>query len=186
MPGFTIGRLEYYPITMADPMNPEFTSQNPIVAAAEKIRARRTIDAAADGGGETRRRFDDAESGLRAFSKSLADGIVRINAIIGERNGLKLVRLEKPFRLRIRFEERRIALDLDEMHQLIRIAGEGFDGEYQFVPNADVPALINVSIVSTEAGYGDALTASSLLKTIAQDAELPRPSHLDRSGPIVL
>jgi hypothetical protein len=171
---------------MADPMKPEFTAQNPIVAAAEKIRARRTIDTAADGDGEARREFDDAESGLRAFAKSLADGMVRINAIVGERDGLKLVRLEKPLRLRIRFKEKRIALDLDEMHQLVRIAGQGFDGEYQFVPNADVPALINVSIVSTESGYGDALTASSLLKRIAQDAELPRPSHLDRQGPIVL
>jgi len=170
---------------MADPMKPEFTAQNPIVAAAEKIRARRTIDAAADGA-EARREFDDAESGLRAFAKSTADGIVRINAIIGERDGIRLVSLEKPLRLRIRFKDKRIALDLDEMHQLVKIAGQGFDGEYQFVPNADVPALINVSIVSTEAGYGDAVTASSLLKSIAQDAELPRPSHLDRQGPIVL
>lgn len=171
---------------MADPMKPEFTAQNPIVAAAEKIRARRTIAAAADGVGETRRAFDDAESGLRAFAKSAADGIVRINAIIGERDGIKLVCLEKPLRLRIRFKEKRIALDLDDVHQLVRIAGQGFDGEYQFVPDAAVPALINVSIVSTEAGYGDALTASSLLKSISQDAELPRPSHLDRQGPIVL
>jgi len=171
---------------MADPMKPEFTAQNPIVAAAEKIRARRTIDAAADGGGEARTAFDDAESGLRAFSKSLADGIVRINAIVGERDGIRQVVLERPLRLRIRFKDKRIALDLDEMHQLVRIAGQGFDGEYQFVPNADVPALIDVSIVSTEAGYGDAVTASALLKSIAQEAELPRPSHLDRQGPIVL
>ncbi len=171
---------------MADPMKPEFTAQNPIVAAAERIRARRTIEAAADGESGARRDFDDAESGLRAFATSLADGIVRINAIVGERNGIRLIRLEKPFRLRIRFGEKRISLDLDDVHQLVRIGGEGFDGEYQFVPSAAVPALINVSIVSTEAGYGEALTASSLLKKIAQDAELPRPSHLDRSGPIVL
>jgi len=171
---------------MVDPMKPEFTAQNPIVAAAEKIRARRIVEAAADGGGEARRDFDDAESGLRAFAKSTADGIVRINAIIGERDGIRLVSLEKPLRLRIRFKDKRIALDLDEMHQLVKVAGQGFDGEYQFVPNADVPALINVSIVSTEAGYGDAVTASSLLKSIAQEAELPRPSHLDRQGPIVL
>lgn len=166
-------------------MKPEFTAQNPIVAAAEKIRARRAVEAAADGE-EPRRDFDDAESGLRAFAKSLADGIVRINAIVGERDGIRLVRLEKPLRLRVRFRDKRVALDLDDVHQLIRVAGEGFDGEYQFVPNAAVPALMNVSIVSTEAGYGDALTASSLLKTVARDAELPRPSHLDRSGPIVL
>jgi len=101
---------------MPDPMKPEFTAQNPIVAAAEKIRARRTVEAAADGEGEIRREFDDAESGLRAFAKSTADGIVRINAIIGERDGIRLVSLEKPLRLRIRFKDKRIALEADS-HQ---------------------------------------------------------------------
>ncbi len=166
-------------------MDPKFTAQNPIVRAAERIRARRTVAAAADAD-ETMSIFDDAESGLRAFGKALEGGIIRINAIIGEREGIRLVRLEKPLRLRLRFRDKRVTIDLDDVQQLIRFAGEGFDGEYQFVPGASTPALINVSIVSTEAGYGEALTASSLLKTIAQDAELPRPAHLDRSGPIVL
>lgn len=185
MPGFTAGALEYSH-TMSDPMKPEFTAQNPIVAAAERIRARRAVDAAAEGGSEAPGTFEDAEGGLRAFSQSLAEGIVRINAVIGERNGIRLIRLEKPFRLRLRFGAKRIAFDLDEVQQLVRIAGDGFDGTYQFVPGATVPALIDVSIVSTEAGYGEALTASSVLKSLARDAELPRPSHLDRSGPIVL
>lgn len=167
-------------------MKPEFTSQNPIVAAAERIRARRAVADAADGGEGAPATFDDAETGLRALATSLAEGIVRINAVVGERDGVRLVRLEKPLRLRLRFREKRIVFDLDDPQQLVRVAGCGFDGAYQFVPDSAVPALINVSIVSTEAGYGEALTASSFLKTIARDAELPRPSHLDRSGPIVL
>lgn len=171
---------------MPDPMKPEFTAQNPIVAAAERIRARRAVEEAASAEGSASVTFEDAEAGLRAFAAALAEGIVRINAVIGERNGLRLVRLERPFRLRLRFGEKRIALDLDEIQQLVRISGEGFDGTYQFVPGSPVPALVDVSIVSTEAGYGDALTASSVLKTLAKDAELPRPAHLDRSGPIVL
>ncbi len=62
--------------------------------------------------------------------------------------------------------------------------GLGLDGEYQFDPGAAVPALINLSKLSTEAGYGEPLTPSRLLKTIAADAELPRPAHLDALGPI--
>jgi len=42
-----------------------------------------------------------------------------------------------------------------------------------------VPSLINLSKLSTEPGYGDAVTGTSLLKAIAADAELPRPAHLD-------
>jgi hypothetical protein len=79
-----------------------------------------------------------------------------------------------------------VSLDLDDVHQLVRIAGAALDGEYQFDPGAATPALINISKISTEAGYGEALTASSLLKLIASDAELPRPSHLDGSGPLQL
>ena len=33
---------------------------------------------------------------------------------------------------------------------------------------------------------GDAVTGSSLLKLIAADAALPRPAHLDATGPISL
>ena len=69
------------------------------------------------------------------------------------------------------------------MHQLVLISGAGLDGEYQFV-ESDTPALMNLSRLSTEAGYGDALTGSSLLKVIAADAELPRPAHLDEPGPM--
>ena len=48
--------------------------------------------------------------------------------------------------------------------------------------DADVPALMNLSKFSTDAGYRDALTGSELLKKIAEGAELPRPAHLDGSG----
>ena len=77
----------------------------------------------------------------------------------------------------------RIALDLDASRQLVVVSGEGLDGEYQFV-EADVPALMNLSKFSTDAGYRDALTGSELLKTISSEAELPRPAHLDGSGPL--
>ena len=70
------------------------------------------------------------------------------------------------------------------MHQLVRITGLGLDGEWQFEPEKPVPSLVNLSMISTEAGYGEALTPSSLLKLVAQDAELPRPPHLDGSGPL--
>lgn len=172
---------------MVDPMNPEFTSQNPIVAAAERIRARRELGKVIgdEASGQT---FDaqDAEAALRALYERLEVGTKRLNAILGERNGVKLMRLERPLRVRVRFRDLRLTLDLDDVNQLVRVGGLGLDGDYQFVPGSDVPALINISIVSTEAGYGDALTASSLLKQLSQDAELPRPAHLDSpsSGPL--
>jgi hypothetical protein len=184
MRGISRAQAENTRAAMSDPMKPEFTAQNPIVEAAERIRARRQLGAAIDAGTSEAPPFDDAESGLRAFAQSIMAGCTRINAILGERHGVKLIRLEKPLRLRVRFGEKRVSLDLDDVNQLVRVSGLGLDGDYQFVPAATTPALINISIVSTEAGYGEPLTASSLLKTIAQDAELPRPSHLQGDGPL--
>ena len=43
---------------------------------------------------------------------------------------------------------------------------------------------MNLSKFSTDAGYRDAVTGRELLKTISEDAELPRPAHLDGSGPL--
>jgi hypothetical protein len=94
------------------------------------------------------------------------------------------VRIENPLRLRLRFKEKRVSLDLDRVRQLVIVVGLGLDGEYQFDTAAELPALINLSKLSTEAGYGEALTGSSLLKAIAADAELPRPAHLDAPGPM--
>jgi len=171
---------------MADPMKPEFTAQNPIVEAATRLRARRDIGRAIDAGGEAPARTpEDAEESLQLFHRRLLEGAKRLDAILGK-GAVKIVRLEKPLRVRVRFGEKRVSLDLDGVHQLVRIAGAGLDGEYQFDPGAATPALINISKISTEAGYGEALTASSLLKLLAQDAELPRPSHLDGSGPLQL
>ena len=96
---------------------------------------------------------------------------------------MTLVRLEGPPRLRLRFRERRIALDLDAARQLVLVSGAGLDGEYQFL-DTETPALMNLSKFSTDAGYRDALTGSELLKTVAEDAQLPRPSHLDGPGPL--
>jgi hypothetical protein len=171
---------------MADPMKPEFTAQNPIVEAATRLRARRDIGRAIDAGDAGSPALgEDAEASLRLFVGRLLDGAKRLDSILG-RGAVKIIRLEKPLRVRVRFGEQRVSLDLDDVHQLVRIAGAGLDGEYQFDTSASVPALINISKISTEAGYGEALTASSLLKLIAQDAELPRPSHLDGSGPLQL
>ncbi|HKU80725.1 MAG TPA: hypothetical protein VJP76_01045 [Candidatus Tumulicola sp.] len=167
-------------------MDPEFTGQNPIVAAAERIRARRHIGQAIDEatGEPAAAGTDDAAASLRRFAERLAAGCKRLNAIVGDRNGAKLVVLERPLRIRIRMGERRIRLDLDEAHQLVRIAGLELDGEYQFDPAAGLPALINLSKISTEAGYGERLTASSLLKLLASEAELPPPEHLRGPGPL--
>ncbi len=169
---------------MPDPFEEEFTAQNPIVAAAMRIRARREIESVVDASQAGSIAYEDAESAFEAFGKLLQAGTKRLNSILGDRNGVKFVRLERPPRLRLRFGEKRVGLDLDEVHQLVRISGMGFDGEWQFEPEASVPSLINLSKISTEEGYGEPLTPSSLLKTIAQDAELPRPPHLDGSGPL--
>ena len=171
---------------MSDPMDPEFTAQNPIVAAATRIRARRELARAVDAatGSSPHRRADDAEDSLRLFAESAAAGCKRINSILGERNGVKFIRLERPLRVRLRFREHRISLELDDVHQTVRVSGLGFDGEYQFDPASEVPALVNLSKISTESGYGERLTASSLLKSLAADAELPRPDHLNEPGPL--
>jgi hypothetical protein len=158
--------------------------QNPIVAMAERLRARRDLGAAIDSAtaGTPPLRGDDAAARFGALGEVLATGTKRLNSILGKR-GVTLVRLERPPRLRLRFGGKRIALDLDEARQLVVITGAGLDGEYQFL-DADVPALMNLSKISTDAGYRDALTGSQLLKTVAEDAELPRPAHLDAPGPL--
>jgi hypothetical protein len=169
---------------MSDPMNPDFTAQNPIVEAASRLRARKQIEGAVDAEGSAiPARAEDAEESMAALHKRLLEGATRLNSILGG-GAVKVVRLEKPRRLRIRFADKRIALDLDEVQQLVRVTGCDLDGEYQFDLDAAVPALYDVSRVSTQAGAP--LTASSLLKVIARDAELPRPAHLDRSGPLQL
>jgi hypothetical protein len=159
--------------------------QNPIVAMATRIRAKRDLGAAIDSAtaGDPLPVMEDDESRFAALADVLAIGTKRLNSILGK-NGVTFVRLEKPLRLRLRFGEKRISLDLDRVHQLVSITGEGLDGEYQFDTAASVPALINTSKLSTDEGYGDALTGSVLLKTISVDAELPRPAHLDAPGPM--
>ena len=158
---------------MADPLDPKFTAQNPLVAAASRIRARRALGRAIDAatGEVAPRRPEDAEESLRLLAEHLAAGSKRLNAIVGERNGVKLVLLEQPLRLRLRFRDERISLELDEINQLVRIKGFGLDGDYQFDPVADSPALINLSKISTEAGYGERLGASSLLRLLASADE---------------
>jgi hypothetical protein len=161
--------------------------QNPIVALATRIRARRDLGAAIDSAAlETpaaARPGDDAEASFAALADVLATASRRLNSILGK-HGVTYVRLEKPLRLRLRFREKRIALDLDRARQLVTITGGGLDGDYQFDMAATTPSLMNLSKLSTEAGYGDAITGSSLLKTIAADAELPRPPQWDAAGPL--
>lgn len=169
---------------MPDPFDEAFTASNPIVAAATRLRAKRDMDAAIDSATPAApMRFDDAQESLEALAANLQVGVKRLNSILGK-DGVKFVRLLRPLRIRLRFGEKRISLDLDDVQQLITIRGLGLDGDYQFSPDAAVPALINISKISTEEGYGEALTASSLLKVIASDAALPRPPHLDSPGPL--
>lgn len=179
---FTAPVHEYLP-EMPDPYDEEFTKQNPIVSAAMRIRARKEIERAAEGGDQSIA-FEDAESAFAAFGAQLQMGAKRLNSILGARSGVKFIRLEKPMRLRLRFGEKRVSLDLDEVHQLVRVSGLDLNGEWQFDPDARTPSLINLSKISTEEGYGEALTPSSLLKRIAQDAELPPPPHLNGPGPL--
>ncbi len=149
-------------------MEPEFTAQNPIVEAATRLRAKRDVERAIDASNEPgASKPEDAEGSLRLFWEHLTAGCRRVNAVLGEREGVKLIRLERPLRLRLRLGEQRVSLDLDDVHQLVRLTGLGLDGEYQFDPSADVPALINLSKISTEQGYGERLTAASLLKSLA-------------------
>jgi hypothetical protein len=169
-------------VTPPDELNP-----NPIVAMAMRIRARKDVGAAIDsavpstppppGGGTA--------AGLDAFGQALATGARRLNAVLGK-NAMTFVRLEKPLRVRLRFSDKRVSLDLDPQRELVIVRGLGLDGEYQFDPSAAAPELLNLSKLSTEAGYRDALTPAAVLKALAQDAELPRPAHLDGLGPIVL
>ena len=159
--------------------------QNPIVAMAQRLRARRDLGAAIDSAtaDAAPARGDDARARFAALADVLATGSKRLNSILGARTGVTLVRLEGPPRLRLRFREKRIALDLDEARQLVLVAGGGLEGEYQFL-DSETPAMMNLSKFSTDAGYRDALTGSDLLKAIAEGAELPRPAHLDASGPL--
>jgi len=153
--------------------------QNPIVAMAMKIRASRDLAAAVDSATSvTSTAGTDAEESFAALGEVLAIGSKRLNSILGK-NGITFVRLEKPIRFRLRFGEKRISLDLDRSQQLVIIKGEGFEGEYQFDVGASLPSLINLSKLSNDPGYGEAITGTSLLKAIAADAELPRPAHLD-------
>jgi hypothetical protein len=159
--------------------------QNPIVAMAQRLRARRDLGAAIDSAtaDAAPARGDDAAARFAALTEVLATGTKRLNSILGARTGVTLVRLDAPPRLRLRFRDKRIALDLDEVRQLVVISGAGLDGEYQFL-DSPTPAMMNLSKFSTDAGYRDALTGSDLLKTISEDAALPRPAHLDASGPL--
>jgi hypothetical protein len=159
--------------------------QNPIVAMAEKIRARRELGAAIDSAtaGAPGPRGDDAADRFAALGEVLAVGTKRLNAILGARTGVTLVRLASPPRIRLRFRDRRIALDLDAVRQLVLVSGEDLDGEYQFL-DSPTPALMNLSKFSTDEGYRDALTGSGLLKAISDGAQLPRPAHLDEPGPM--
>ena len=166
-----------------DDLNP-----NPIVAMAMRIRARKDVGAAIDSAtpAAASGTGDDAAGALAAFAEALSVGSRRLNAILGRDGGLTFVRLEKPLRVRLRFKDKRVSLDVDEVQQLVVIRGFGLEGEYQFDASGGPPALINLSKLSTDAGYGDRLTPNELLKIVTEEAALPRPPHLDGLGPIEL
>ena len=90
-----------------EPLNP-----NPIVAMAMKLRARKDLDIVIDSASPREALADSsAEGTLRAFGEEIALGAKRLNSILGK-NGVRFVRLERPLRLRLRFQDKRIALDL--------------------------------------------------------------------------
>jgi hypothetical protein len=160
------------------------TELNPIVALAQRLRTRRQLESAVDSATPAANaEGTGARPQLDAFALALAVGAKRLNSILG-RSGVTFVRLENPLRIRLRFRGKRVGLSLDEERQLVILAGEGFDGEYQFDTSGEAPALINLSKLSTEPGYGRALTPNALLKKIVEDAELPRPAGLDGLGPL--
>ena len=168
------------------------SDQNPIVALANRLRAQREVEAAVDAATSGERTVDrsSAEGALRAFAEDLQMGCKRLSSILGPR-AIRFVRLESPLRVRLRFRgregqdapEQRVSFDLDPSRELVVVSGIGLDGEYQFDSGAGVPSLINLSKLSTEEGYGEAITPSSVLKRLAQDAELPRPPEID-AGPL--
>jgi hypothetical protein len=141
--------------------------QNPIVALASRLRAQREIESRIDAFPAAA--ADGESAGLAAFGAGMQAGIKRLEAILGPRS-LTFVRLEKPLRVRVRFEEKRVALDLDAARELVIVRGLDLDGEYQFDTGAAAPTLVRLP-------SGEFLTPSSLLKRIAQDAELPPPSR---------
>jgi len=161
--------------------------QNPIVALASRIKARRDLasaiaSATTDGAALAPAANERTEAALRRFSASLAMGSKRLASILGQRV-LRHLTLEAPFRVRVRMAERRLAFDLDAARELVVVRGLGLDGDYQFDHGSAEPALVNLSLLSTEAGYGTALTPTRALELLARDAELPRPAHLDE-GPL--
>ncbi|GAC1444908.1 MAG: hypothetical protein NVS2B8_12070 [Vulcanimicrobiaceae bacterium] len=160
---------------------------NPIVAMAMKIRARKDIESAIDSGTPAVDRpvTPDAAAALAAFGDALAIGARRLNSILAS-SAMTYVRLERPLRIRLRYAGKRITFDLDTVRELVVVRGCDFDGDYQFDTGASVPALINLSKLSTDADYGEALTPNVALKRIAEESELPRPPHLDGLGPLVL
>jgi hypothetical protein len=160
---------------------------NPIVAMAMRIRARKDIAGAIDSATPSVAPETGADAGaaLEAFGEALAVGARRLNSILGK-NAMTYVRLERPLRVRLRFDRKRVAFDLDEARQLVVVRGLDLDGEYQFDATGEAQGLINLSILSNDPGYGVGLTPNDVLKAIAQDAELPRPPHLDGLGPISL
>src|SRR5271156_2634099 len=150
-----------------------------------RLKARRDVENAIESGtprGE-RAGAGDVVTSLEAFAAALSTGIRSLHSILGK-NGVTFVKLEGPLRVRLRFRDKRVSLDADEERQPGVGRGLARDGDYQFDTGAETPALINLSQLSTEAGYGDALTPAQLLKAIAAEAELPRPAHLDEPGPL--
>ncbi len=160
---------------------------NPIVAMAERIRSRRDLEAALDSGTPpvSEAAEGDARAAFDAFGAALAVGAKRLNGILGA-GRMTYVRLERPPRVRLRFNGLRLAFDLDETRQLVAVAGCELDGTYQFDASNAAQGLVNLSQLSTDPGYGRPLAAAAFLKAIARDAELARPAHLDDLGPLRL
>ena len=127
-------------------MNPGDENPNPIVALAQRLRARKDLSAAIDSAAGTEAPVDasDAAAALEAFAKALQLAVRRLNSILGK-PGVTFVRLEKPLRIRLRFGEKRVELNLDADRQLVLVRGLGLEGEYQFDPELRRPGARSTS-----------------------------------------
>lgn len=171
-------------------MSEEPHNPNPIVDLAMRLRARRDLNQAVEASsqqGPPPPPGVATEERLRSFADGLAGGIKKLNAILGQKNGATLVRLEKPFRIALRFREKRVTIRPAQDGQYVRITGAGWDDEYGFEPstNALFPRAWFEASSSPSVSQGEALTPSSMLRELTRDAMLPPPAPPE-IGPLQL
>jgi len=158
---------------------------NPIVDLAMRLRARRDLNEAVESSARQPALPPgiDTEERLRVFADGLAGGVKKLNAILGQRNGVTLVRLERPLRVTLRFRNTRVTIKPTSDGQYVRVSGGGWDGEFGFEPSTNALFPKAWFEPSSSASEGEPLTPSSMLRELTRDAMLPPPSPPDL-GPL--